>query len=231
MRRNSKEFIRGIKAGLPIGAGYFPIAVAYGALAMEAGLGIRDASLMSLIVFAGASQFMAAGMFIAGAGGLQIIATTFFVNLRHLIMSLSVHHKLEPTGLGLRALVSFGVTDETFAFLTLQTEGETSKINPYFTIGLNTAAYVGWNLGTLLGCFSAQIIPAEISTAMTFGLYALFIGLLMPSVRRSRVAVVVAGASMILNTLFCLVLDTGWAMVLATIAGAAIGTAVSEGEA
>jgi 4-azaleucine resistance transporter AzlC len=231
MRRNSKEIFQGFKAGLPISAGYFPIAIAFGALAMEAGLTIRDASLMSVLVFAGASQFMAAGMFLAGAGGLQIIAATFFVNLRHFVMSLSVHHKLETSGRGLRALVSFGVTDETFAFLTLHTGDDTTRISPYFTIGLNMAAYLGWVSGTVVGCFSAQIIPAEISTAMTFGLYALFIGLLMPSVQKSRVAAVVAGVSMVLNTLLSLVLDTGWAMVLATILGAAVGAVVQEGEA
>ena len=45
---------------------------------------------MSLIVFAGASQFVGVSMFLAGAGVAQIIATTFFLNLRHLIMSLAV---------------------------------------------------------------------------------------------------------------------------------------------
>ncbi|MBN1267244.1 MAG: AzlC family ABC transporter permease [Anaerolineales bacterium] len=227
---NTRQFFQGIKAGFAIGAGYFPIAVAFGALAMEAGLGIRDSALMSVLVFAGASQFMAAGMFLAGAGGLQIIAATFFVNLRHLVMSLSVHHRLEKTGRGIRALVSFGITDEMFAFLTLHTDSSPAAINPFFTLGLNTTAYLGWVSGTVVGCLSAQIIPGEISTAMTFGLYALFIGLLMPSVQRSRAAAVVAGASMVLNTFFSLVLETGWAMVLATILGAVIGTFVTEGE-
>lgn len=220
-----------MQAGLPISAGYFPIAVAFGALAMEAGLTIRDASLMSLLVFAGASQFMAAGMMIAGAGGLQIILATFFVNLRHLMMSLVVHHRLEKSGIGLRALVSFGITDETFAYLTLQEANDGRGINPWFTAGLNLAAYLGWNTGTLLGAISAQVIPAEISTAMTFGLYALFIGLLMPSVKRSRVVALIAGVSMVLNSLLGLVLEAGWAMVLATTLGAALGAVIGERDA
>lgn len=245
METRIRQILQGMKAGLPIGIGYFPIAVAFGALAMEAGLRVGDAALMSVLVFAGASQFMAAGMMIASAGGLQIILATFFVNLRHFMMSMAVHHRLENVGEGMRALVSFGITDETFAYLTLQAEhpggdrgaatgvGE-SAISPWFTLGLNTIAYLGWVSGTVLGGFSAQVIPAEVSTAMTFGLYALFIGLLMPSVLRSRAVVVIAGASMVLNTLLGLVMDPGWSIVLATVLAAALGavmeTADQEGE-
>ncbi len=241
MKNHLEVVIKGVKAGLPIGIGYFPIAVAFGALAMEAGLRVGDAALMSVLVFAGASQFMAAGMMIAGAGAMQIILATLFVNLRHLMMSLAVHHRLEQASPGLRALVSFGITDETFAFLTLQAdksrgdagaaEQEPSDgISPWFTLGLNSVAYLGWVSGTVMGGFSAQVIPAEISTAMTFGLYALFIGLLMPSVQRSRTVAVIAGASMVLNTMLSLILESGWAIVLATVLGAGLGSVLDPVE-
>ena len=78
---------------------------------------------MSVIVFAGASQFVGVSMIIAGAGVLQIIATTFFINLRHLIMSLAVNDQIRDFNPAWKGFLSFFITDETFALLTLG-EGE-----------------------------------------------------------------------------------------------------------
>ena len=52
MRADTK-FTQGIKSGLPIALGYFPIAIAFGALAVQAQLSWIEATLMSVIVFAG----------------------------------------------------------------------------------------------------------------------------------------------------------------------------------
>jgi len=75
----------GINAAWPICLGYIPIGLAFGVLAQKAGLGAVEIFLMSMLVFAGSSQFIAVSMLDGGAALTSIVLTTFTVNLRHLL--------------------------------------------------------------------------------------------------------------------------------------------------
>ena len=228
---NQSNFLQGIKAGLPIAAGYFPIAIAFGALAAQADLSWFDAGLMSVIVFAGASQFVGVSMIIAGAGAIQIIATTFFLNLRHLIMSLAVNDQIREFSPAWKGFLSFFITDETFALLTLGEEGGSKGKTPLHLAGLMLTAYTGWVSGSVVGGLGAGFIPDEITTAMTVGLYALFIGLLVPPARKAVGFGVIALVSMVLNWGLSQYLDSGWSIVIATVVAAGLGVAIiKEGE-
>ncbi len=231
--RTDTKFIQGIKAGLPIALGYFPIAIAFGALAVQAQLSWIEATLMSVIVFAGASQFVGVSMLLAGAGAAQIITTTLFLNMRHLIMSLTVNDQMRHFPQSWKNLLSFGITDETFALLTLGGTGESQgkEWTPYYVAGLMGTAYLGWVSGTAVGGLGASFIPPEITTAMTVGLYGLFIGLLVPPARKFLSYGVIALVSMILNTTLGLFLDSGWAIVLATVLAAGLGIVLVKEEA
>lgn len=231
MKQPTQEFLDGIKTGSPIALGYIPIAIAFGALAVKAQMTVEEAVLMSLFVFAGASQFMAASMILAGAGAAQIVATTFFVNLRHLIMSMAVNEQFKGFPKGWRIGLSFGITDETFALFTLQAGEREREITPVFSAGLIGIAYLGWAGGTALGGLGARVIPPTVSAGMTVGLYAMFIGLLIPHVRQSLKIGAVALLSMFLNAIFQTFLELGWAIVLATILGALFGSLIIKGEA
>lgn len=222
--KSNSQLMKGIRAGLPIFLGYFPIAIAFGALAVEAQMIWIEAVLMSLIVFAGASQFVGVSMFLAGAGAVQIIAATFFLNLRHLIMSLAVNDQIRDFSSGWKGFLSFFITDETFALLTLGSGNERLEHRtPAYMAGLMITAYLGWVSGTAVGGLGAGFIPAEVTTAMTVGLYGLFIGLLVPPARKSLNYAVIAVTSMILNWGLGLFVDRGWAIVIATIIAAALG--------
>jgi predicted branched-subunit amino acid permease len=92
---NSDQFRGGMKAALPIVLGYLPVGVAFGLLARNAGLTPSEVGLMSLLVYAGASQFLAIEMIFKGMTWLPIVVATFFINLRHFLMSsnLSLYFK------------------------------------------------------------------------------------------------------------------------------------------
>ncbi len=219
------EFISGVKKGLPVAVGYLPIAIAFGAVATGSHLSPHEAVLMSAFVFAGASQFMAASMILAGADALQIIIATFFINLRHLVMSMAVHHRMKKASTLWRAIVSFGITDETFALLTM---GNDVEPTPLYAIGLMGIAYAGWVIGTAIGSFGAQIIPSSVGASMTVGLYAMFIGLLVPHARKSWQVTLIAVVSMVLNTVFSSFMSMGWSIVLSTILGATVGVILAK---
>jgi len=221
-------FFDGVKTGFPIAVGYFPIAIAFGALAIEANLATSEAVLMSVFVFAGASQFVAAGMILAGANAVQIVAATFFLNLRHLIMSMAVNERIKVISRAWRVGLSFGITDETFALLTLQDTDRDGAISRLYVAGLLLTAYLGWVTGTAVGCVSVQVIPPVISAGMSMGLYAMFIGLLVPQLRKSARIAVIALASMLLSAIFHRLLESGWAIVSATVLGALVGALIIE---
>ena len=222
--KNTSTLVQGIRSGLPIALGYFPIAIAFGALANQAQLNWGESALMSVIVFAGASQFVGVSMLLAGAGAVQIITATLFLNLRHLIMSLAVNSQMRSFPRTTKYFLSFFITDETFALLTLGSEDQKPELRmPAYMVGLMLTAYFGWVSGTIVGGLGAGFIPPEITTAMTVGLYGLFIGLLIPPARKSIRFAVIALVSMLLNWVLIQFLDQGWAIVLATILAAGLG--------
>lgn len=133
-----RQYLRGVHAGLPVIPGFIPVGIAYAVMALSAGFNAAETILMSVTVFAGASQMMAVGMYTQGAGMLAIILATFMLNLRHLIMSTCVIHLIRHSPLPVRLLASLGVTDESFGiFTTGQAEDHTAA---YF-FGLITVTY------------------------------------------------------------------------------------------
>jgi predicted branched-subunit amino acid permease len=122
------------------------------------------------------------------------------------------------------------VTDETFAILTLGNEADSQQRTPAFMSGLMITAYLGWVSGTLVGGLGANFIPPQITTAMTVGLYGLFIGLLVPSAKKSRPFALITALSMIINWVLGHWVESGWAIVIATVLAAGVGIPLIGGE-
>jgi 4-azaleucine resistance transporter AzlC len=152
---------RGFADALPIIIGYIPMGAAYAILARQTGMGFFPTVLMSLIVFAGASQFIAVGLLSGGATALEVVATTLFVNLRHILMSasLSPHYREAPRGL--IPFVAWGVTDETFAIsIGRYISGEADH---RYGLALHYTAYASWVSGTVLGALAGALIPPALT--------------------------------------------------------------------
>lgn len=214
---------RGIAVGFPIMLGYLPIAVTYGVLARQAGMSLTELTSMSILVFAGASQFMAVNMIAASAGVLEIIVATFVLNFRHFVMSLSFMNRLHGIGLKYKVPLSLGLTDETFAMSSLHPEEAKKDKGVLFYTSLILTAYFSWVAGSLLGGVLGEVIPASLSQSMGIALYAMFIGLLIPSVKKQMRVGIIAVFAMLINVLFSQFTSEGWAIVFGTVIGAASG--------
>ncbi|SFS98614.1 AzlC family ABC transporter permease [Marininema halotolerans] len=214
-----QSFKKGILVAVPIAVGYIPIALTFGLIAQQSGVSLLHTVLMSGLVFAGASQFMAINMMMSGSGGLEIVLASFILNFRHFVMSISLQDKLSSISKLNKILLTSGITDETFAVASLHEE----KSDRFFFSGLFLTSYISWIIGTILGGVLSNVIPADISESMSISLYAMFIGLLIPAVRKSWKYFVVSGFGLGLNTLISLFLSTGWSIVLATLGGALLG--------
>ena len=158
-----RQYLLGLKAGVPVMLGFIPVGIAYALMARQGGFSVLQTCLMSLSVFAGASQMMAAGMYGQGAGMAAIILTTFILNLRHIIMSICVAERMEKASLPARFVAAFGVTDESFAiFTTVKKENCTL----WFFLGIITVTYSSWNVGTLIGAVFSDLLPAVLTVAL-----------------------------------------------------------------
>lgn len=212
-------FLDGIKSSIPIAVGYFPIAIAFGVMAANSGIDIGGSISMSVFVFAGAAQFMAAEMIHSGISAVEIILAVFILNFRHFIMSLSVFHRLKEKSRAKRSIIAFGVTDETFAVVSFRED-----INSRFVIGLMLFSYISWVFGTLAGGLFFNLIPSSISNSMAIGLYAMFIGLLVPNVVKNLKLLIVCLSGMLFNTILAAFLNKGMAIIAATLGAAFIGS-------
>lgn len=211
---------RALADAVPIIIGYVPMGAAYAILARQAGIGFLPTVFMSLVVFAGASQFIAVGLLSAGATAFETVATTLFVNLRHVLMSasLSPHYREAPRGL--IPFVAWGVTDETFAIsIGRYAAGEADH---RYGLALHYTAYVSWVSGTVAGALAGTLIPPALQSSLEFSLYAMFVGLVVLQVT-SRLQLAVAVASALLCTLFSGFMGGTWNIISAAVLGATLG--------
>jgi len=215
--------------------GYLPIGFAYGILATNAGLSPRNVVLMSLITYAGASQFIAAGLFAAGASPASIILTTFVTNLRHLLMTASLAPHLSGWRWPRLALFGYQVTDETFAVHAARLSEPRAHLaaTPVEAFCVNVAAQLAWISGSWLGVLGGQILPDPRPWGLDYALPALFVALLVSQIRPARdggadrsrtgLLVAVAGVSGAAAVVLSLLGVDPWGVILATLLGATLG--------
>ncbi|QPC46013.1 AzlC family ABC transporter permease [Mangrovibacillus cuniculi] len=223
-------FNQGIKAGLPIAMGYMPIALTFGLVAKSTGLEVWEAVFMSLLVFAGASQFIALNLIALSTGVIGIIITTFIVNIRHFLMSASVQAKIDEKSKAKKALLSFGLTDETFSVLSLQP----GKVSASFTAGVMLVSYSSWVIFSGVGHAIGASLPTILQESMSIALYAMFVGLLVPSFKTSTKVITLAVTAALINSMLTLsaIVQPGWAIVISTLTSAILVECVaySRGE-
>ncbi|SEN12768.1 4-azaleucine resistance probable transporter AzlC [Mesobacillus persicus] len=214
------EFKKGLHAGISIAIGYVPVALTFGLLAKTTGLSIGETVMMSMIVFAGASQYMSLSLIALGTGIVEIILTTFIVNIRHFLMAASLNEKVEFDRVINRIVYSFGITDETFSVAATQP----GKLSTGYMFGLNLIAYASWVMGSGIGFAIGAGLPATLQQSMSIALYAMFIGLLVPSMKQGVKVIFLAALAACFNSVFTMTewLSTGWAIVAATLLSAVL---------
>lgn len=225
MKHNGIAFKNGLKDGIPIGLGYLAVSFTFGIMAAGAGLTPWQSVLMSFTNLTSAGQFAALGIIQAGSSYMEMAVTQFIINLRYCLMSCSLSQKLEEqTPFHHRLFVGYGVTDEIFGVSVCKP----GKLNPFYSYGLISVAVPGWTLGTLLGAVSGSLLPGRVLSALNVALYGMFLAVIIPPARKSKVLAGVILVSMACSLLitFIPVLNTissGFKIILLTIliAGAA----------
>ena len=183
-QENKTWFLRGMRDGTPIMLGYAAVAFTLGIVARNAGLTGFQAFLTSLLNNASAGEKAGFTVIQADEGYLAMALMMLIINARYLLMSCSLSQKIAPeTGLIPRLIIGFEVTDEIFG-VQMALPG---MICPWYTYGVIAMALPGWSLGTYLGVLMGNVLPANIVSALSVGLYGMFLAIIIPPARESRV--------------------------------------------
>jgi 4-azaleucine resistance transporter AzlC len=216
-----KGFNYGLRQSLSIVIGYAPVAVTFGILATQFGISVWEAGLMSCFVFAGASQFIAIEMLHQGATAWVVGMTTLIINIRHVLMSLSVVHFFPNRTLPWSFGLAQGLTDETFVLnsrILKEVAGEEQRRR--IMLGINSGAFASWVIFTILGGLIGKWLPVQFS-GFQFALLALFIILTASSLSRKNVMTYILAG--VLAVSFKLLLPGKIYLILSVALAAGIG--------
>lgn len=198
--------------------------IGYAAIAMKAGFTSLQTISMSFLVYAGAGQIIAASMALSSASVMAIILTNFVVNLRYFVMSTCVLNKIEDANLPLRIFSAHLTVDESFAMFSLSSD---SSIWTY--LGISLTSWLSWCLGAAIGVVTLNLLPVIVTNSFNISLYALFVAILVPSIKESKQIALLVLITAILNILLSQFLGN-WSLIVSTLVGAAAGMYIVDDE-
>ena len=214
-----ESFKQGITDGIPIALGYLAVSFTFGMMAVQGGLTIWQAVLISLTNLTSAGQFAGLDIIIAGGSLWEMALTQLIINLRYCLMSFSLSQKLrrdEPWGH--RYGVAFGVTDEIFGV----SASKPGKVSAFYNYGVMSVAIPGWTFGTLLGAVSGSLLPDFIMSALSVAIYGMFLAVIIPPSKKNKAVFLVVLGAMAVSTLFAWVpvlskVSSGFVIIITTI--------------
>lgn len=194
MNREYKAwFARGLRDGVPIGLGYLAVSFTLGIAARNAGLTAFQAMLTSFLNNASAGEYAGFTVIREDAGYLQMVIMMLVANARYLLMSCALSQKIsQETGLIPRMIIGFEVTDEIFG-VNMAVPG---MLCPWYTYGVIIPSLLGWSGGTGFGVVMGNVLPASLTSALSVALFGMFLAVIIPPARKSRVLAVLIGVSM-----------------------------------
>jgi 4-azaleucine resistance transporter AzlC len=222
------EFWAGARSMIPLVIGAVPFGFIFGVTAINSGITPLGAMGMSLFVFAGSSQFIAAQLVGQGAGLALIILTTAIVNIRHALYSATLAPHMKHLSQRWLLPLGFWLTDETFVMVVARyNRDDASPYKHWYHLGSSLALYINWQLSTFIGLIAGQQIPDLRRLGLDFALVVTFIGMVVPQLRQRPMlmAAAVAGISAVL--LYGLP-NQAW-LVVSTLLGVGAGVLADRG--
>ena len=221
MNQRIKSFWAGVRAEFPLLIGVFPFGMIYGTLAIGAGLSPVAAQMMSSIVFAGSSQFIAAQLIHDAAPGAVIILTIAIVNLRHMLYSASIAPYVEDLSSRWKGLLAYLLTDEAYAATIVHFEEQSpTPTSHWFFLGAGFSLWFIWQTSTAFGIFLGKAIPPY--WPLDFALPLTFIAMVIPILKDRPVIASAVSAGLVALLAYSLPFKLG--LILAALVGILAGT-------
>lgn len=191
-------FLKGLRDGLPIGAGYFAVAFGLGIAAQKAGLTPLQGFIMSFFNHASAGEYAGVAAIRSGATYLETALLILIANARYLLMSTSLSQKLSPNlGFFHRLLIGFDITDELFGICIAYP----GFLDPFYMYGAFLTTTPLWAAGTAIGITAGNILPDILVRSLSAAIYGMFIAVIFPPCRTNRNITIVVLVSFALSWL------------------------------
>lgn len=226
------SFIQGIKDCIPTLLGYISIGLAFGVVGSASGLSVLEIALLTILIYAGSAQFIFCALLLTNSPASAIIVTIFVVNLRHLLMSLTIAPHF--TRYSMLRNVGFGtlLTDETFG-VAVTKQMQTGKLYGKWMDGLNVTAYLFWILSCVAGAFLGQWVANPEKWGLDFALIAMFVALLvlqLSSVGKNKIMhyLMLIGYMIVIMYGLSYLVPSHVAVLLATVIVATIGVVTDK---
>ncbi len=218
-----ERFREGFVASLALVPSVLVYGSVFGGLAVQAGLRILEVWAMSVLVFAGAAQFVAVPMIAAGASPLAVIVTTYVVNMRHYLMAATLAPAFRDFPRARLALIAHVLNDESFA-ITVTRPGP-----PSASVYLGSAAAIGGAFlgGVVAGTLLGGLIPEPTRWGLDFAFPAVFLALVATQLRRAGDWLVAVGSAA-LALVLAVMLPGTWHIVIAGLVGSVVGALLGD---
>lgn len=222
-----KTWIKGMKAGIPIGLGYLSVSFTFGIMAVSYGFRWWQAVLISMTTVTSAGQFAGIGIMLYPGHYIEMLLSQLTINVRYSFMSISLSQKLDRRFRGIyRWILGFFMTDEIFAVASAQKE-----VTRSFFAGLAVMPYLGWTLGTLVGALLGNVLPQRLMSALGLAIYGMFVAIVVPEMKKVRAVLYVVLLAAVLRCMFYYVpvlkqVSGGLAISICAIAAAVFGAIV-----
>lgn len=216
---NKKNYVEGMRGGIPIALGYLAVSFTLGIAAKKAGITAIQATIMSFTNSTSAGEFVAISAICVGTTYTEMAVMQAIINMRYLLMSCVLSQKIdEKFSVIHRFIMGFGVTDEIFAI----SAARPGSLNPYYTYGAMSLAIPAWSLGTFLGVVMGTVLPANIVSALSIALYGMFIAIVIPPAKDNKIIAGVVAVSMLASFIFANVkilsaISSGMRVVILTV--------------
>ena len=196
MPNPGRPYLQGIRDVLPMLLGVLPFGLITGVTAVGVGVKPIDATVMSVLMYAGASQLSVLALLQDGAAVAVMVLTATLINLRHIMYSASLAPWLKPLRATTRAAMSAVMVDQVYAFSLLRYRRQpdlTPNQRRNYYLGVATPLIIGWPGSTAVGAFLGAQVPP--SWQLDYAIPLVFLALLAPAVtdRPSLLAAVIGG--------------------------------------
>ncbi|ROR53588.1 putative branched-subunit amino acid permease [Luteococcus japonicus] len=216
------EVSTGLRDSIPIAVGYFATSLAFGVYCAHAGIEALGAAVISMTNLSSSGQFVGVTLWTDHAGLLEVGVAIFLINLRYLLMSISLGQRLDTSVTWWqRMLIAAGITDEIYALAIRR-----PRVTVTSYLSMMVLPILGWTSGAVVGVLLGSILPPLLNAAFGVVLYAMFVSIVVPVAKSSRpvlwTVLAAAGLSCLMHWLPVVRhIPTGWQIIIVTLIASA----------
>lgn len=218
-QHSDSEFMRGMKASIPVVLAFIPFALVLGTQAVQKGLSPLEIPLMTGLNFGGGSEFAAINLWTAAPQIMLIVAVSFLVNSRHILMGAALvpYVRHLPKKKVLPAL--FFMCDESWALALHDTQRRASlDLSLQYYLGVSICLYLTWVTFTALGAYFSTNVGQLEQFGFDMALTAVFLSLLKGMWQGIRLCYPWA-ISLVIACLTYYFIDGAWYVITGAVSG------------